>query len=156
MDAAAVGARIAALRKEKGLTQKQLAEQLHVTDKAVSKWERGLNFPDLALMEPLAQALGITVTKLLGLEESAPEEAVSAVSEVAQKEKEQIKKRRRSCAWHGIFMGILGFVGWLYCDWLMYEAGIAGWPRALHTLSMMAAETLVIYAILWLWNLKKL
>lgn len=41
MDAAATGKRIAELRRQKGWTQKQLAEQLHVTDKAVSKWERG-------------------------------------------------------------------------------------------------------------------
>ncbi|MBQ9165795.1 MAG: helix-turn-helix transcriptional regulator [Oscillospiraceae bacterium] len=156
MDAAAVGTRIAALRKEKGLTQKQLAEQLHVTDKAVSKWERGLNFPDLALMEPLAQALGITVVELLGLEESTQEETVSAVSEMAQKEREKIKKRLRSSAWYGIVLGILGFAGWLYCDWVMFEAGITGWPRGLHIWSMMAAEVLVIYSILWLWNLTKL
>lgn len=43
MDAAATGKRIAALRQQKCWTQKQLAEQLHVTDKAVSKWERGVS-----------------------------------------------------------------------------------------------------------------
>ena len=47
MDAQYTGEQISRLRKQKNLTQRQLAEQLHVTDKAVSKWERGVNFPDL-------------------------------------------------------------------------------------------------------------
>ena len=48
------GAFIAHTRKEQGLTQKALADKLHVTDKAISKWERGLCYPDLTLMEDLA------------------------------------------------------------------------------------------------------
>ena len=56
------GAFIAHTRREQGLTQKALADKLHVTDKAVSKWERGLCYPDLTLMEDLAVALGLTMT----------------------------------------------------------------------------------------------
>lgn len=59
------GAFIAEARKEKGMTQQSLADQLHVTDKAVSKWERGLCYPDLTLMENLAAALDLTVTELI-------------------------------------------------------------------------------------------
>jgi len=59
------GAFIAAARKEKGLTQQKLADQLHVTDKAVSKWERGVSYPDLTLMEALAAALDLTVAELI-------------------------------------------------------------------------------------------
>ena len=65
MDNLEFGAFIAQLRKEKNITQKELADQLHVTDKAVSKWETGKGFPDLKLMEPLAQALGISVIELM-------------------------------------------------------------------------------------------
>lgn len=53
------------LRKEKGLTQKDLAEQLGITDKAISKWERGLSSPDIALLEDLSQILDITVLELI-------------------------------------------------------------------------------------------
>lgn len=53
------------LRKEKGITQKQLAEQLYLSDKAVSKWERGLSFPDISLLIPLAKILEVTTTELL-------------------------------------------------------------------------------------------
>ncbi|MEG0014270.1 MAG: helix-turn-helix transcriptional regulator, partial [Cellulosilyticaceae bacterium] len=53
------------LRKEKGLTQKQLAEQLFLSDKAVSKWERGLSFPDISLLIPLSKILEVTTTELL-------------------------------------------------------------------------------------------
>ena len=60
MDAGKTGALIAEARREKNMTQKELAGLLHVTDRAVSKWERGLNFPDIALLEPLAEALGLT------------------------------------------------------------------------------------------------
>lgn len=52
-------------RRQKGWTQNDLAERLHVTDRAVSKWERGINAPDLSLLEPLAQALEVTTTALI-------------------------------------------------------------------------------------------
>ena len=55
MDNIRFGSFVAQLRKERGLTQKELAQRLHVTDKAVSKWETGRGFPDLKLLEPLAQ-----------------------------------------------------------------------------------------------------
>ena len=53
------GSFIADNRKAAGLTQKALAERLHVTDKAVSKRERALSYPDVTLLEPLAEALGL-------------------------------------------------------------------------------------------------
>lgn len=65
MDVQKTGRLIAQARKERGLTQRELAKRLHVSDRAVSKWERGLNLPEAALFEPLCQALGITVTELL-------------------------------------------------------------------------------------------
>ena len=65
IDKAKFGAFVAQLRKEKGLMQKELAEKLYVSDKAVSKWERGLSIPDVTLLVPLAEILGITVTELL-------------------------------------------------------------------------------------------
>jgi len=65
MDNLKFGAFLAQLRKEKGLTQKELADRLSVTDKAVSKWETGKGFPDLKLMEPLAQELDVSLVELL-------------------------------------------------------------------------------------------
>ena len=65
IDKAKFGAFVAQLRKEKGLMQRDLAEKLYVSDKAVSKWERGLSIPDVAILVPLADILGVTVTELL-------------------------------------------------------------------------------------------
>ena len=59
------GAFLLQLRKEHGMTQKELAERLFVSDKAVSKWERGLSLPDIALLQPIADTLDVTVTELL-------------------------------------------------------------------------------------------
>ncbi len=64
MDQEKIGSFIASLRKEKHLTQAQLAELLDVTDKAVSKWEHGLCLPDAAKYEPLCTILGISVNEL--------------------------------------------------------------------------------------------
>ena len=61
MDKKEIGRKISATRKELGMTQKDLAEKLHVTDKSVSKWETGAHFPDIAIMENLAAALRISV-----------------------------------------------------------------------------------------------
>ena len=63
------GAFLARRRKERGMTQKELAEKLYVSDKAVSKWERGLSLPDIALLQPMAEALGVSVTEMLRGEE---------------------------------------------------------------------------------------
>jgi len=65
MDRTKTGALIAAARKEQNMTQKELAAALHVSDRAVSKWERGAGFPDISLLEPLADALGLGVLDLL-------------------------------------------------------------------------------------------
>ena len=51
------------LRKEKNLTQKDLAEKLYVSDKTVSKWERGLSMPNVVLLIPIADILDVTVTE---------------------------------------------------------------------------------------------
>ena len=71
MDKTEFGAFVAQNRKELGWTQRELAERLHVTDKAVSKWERGLSYPDVTLLEPLAGAFGMGVTELVSCRRSA-------------------------------------------------------------------------------------
>ena len=81
MDSGKTGTLIAEARKAKGLTQRQLAETLHISDRTVSKWERGAGFPDVALLEPLADALGLTVRSLLRGEAEPPEaESAGTVS----------------------------------------------------------------------------
>ena len=65
LDKQGFGIFLAQLRREKGWTQKELAERLFISDKAVSKWERGLSLPDISLLLPLAEALGVSVTELL-------------------------------------------------------------------------------------------
>ena len=59
------GRLIAEARKEKHMTQQELADQLHITGKAVSKWETGVSAPDVGLLIPLSETLGLTVTELL-------------------------------------------------------------------------------------------
>ena len=65
LDKEKFGEFIAKLRKEMGMTQKELAERLFVSDKAVSKWERGQSLPDITTLNPLADALGVTAAELL-------------------------------------------------------------------------------------------
>ena len=65
MDQLAIGKFIAECRKHKNLTQLQLAEKLNITDKAISKWERGIAMPDTSIMLLLCDILGISVNELL-------------------------------------------------------------------------------------------
>lgn len=68
MDAKKLGQFIAQLRKEQNMTQADLARKLQVTDKAVSKWERGVGLPDINSIEPLAEALGVSVAEVMKAE----------------------------------------------------------------------------------------
>ena len=65
MDQTKIGNFIAFLRKEQNLTQRELAERLGVTDRAVSKWENGRGMPDISLMRALCEELGISINELL-------------------------------------------------------------------------------------------
>ena len=73
MDQVKIGKFISQMRKEKGLTQKQLGEELLISDKTVSKWETGKGMPEVSLMLPLCEKLGINVNELL-TGERIPEE----------------------------------------------------------------------------------
>ena len=67
------GNMVAALRKEKGMTQLELAEKMGVTDKAVSKWERDLSFPDVSSIPKLAEILGVSVDELMQVKAESKE-----------------------------------------------------------------------------------
>ena len=70
MAATKFGLFVAEMRKENHMTQAELATKIKVTDKAVSRWERGLGFPDIHLLEPLAEALGVSVLELMKSEKN--------------------------------------------------------------------------------------
>ena len=100
MDAKRFGTFLALRRREKGMTQAALAEKIHVTDKAVSRWERGVGFPDISTLEPLADALDVSVLELMRAEKltetSIPqEEAAAAVRDTLATAREQRSKARQ-------------------------------------------------------------
>jgi len=111
------GAFVAELRKGKGFTQKELAGRLFLSDKAVSKWETGASLPDTALLIPLADLLGVSVTELLMCERMARSDTLEAnkvedivkaaitYGDEAPKRAYQVKSR-----W-GFFYGASLFIG---------------------------------------------
>ena len=119
MDNVKIGALIAAVRKERGLTQKELGRRLHVSDRAVSKWERGLNLPDAALFEPLCRELDISVTELLRgerQEATVPqlEQVVSDTVALAGRKERTIKWLKRLAI---VLLCVLGVIGKLWWDY---------------------------------------
>ena len=93
-----IGEIISSLRKEKGMTQNELAEKMNVTDKAVSKWERNLSCPDVNSISKLAEILGTTVDELL----NAPTK-----QEKSKLNLEALKSIYYGCA---ILFGTIGFI----------------------------------------------
>ena len=65
MDCAKIGSMIRMLRREREMTQRQLAERMNISDKTVSKWERGLGLPDISVLAQLSEILGVGMDKLL-------------------------------------------------------------------------------------------
>ncbi|WP_325199866.1 helix-turn-helix domain-containing protein [Oscillibacter sp.] len=92
MDTKATGALIAQRRKALALSQAELAERLHVTDKAVSRWETGRGMPGLDSLEPLSEALGLSVSELLSgkelTQEELPKAAGGQIMESMKREKQ--------------------------------------------------------------------
>ena len=109
------------LRKQKGFTQKELAQKLFVSDKAVSKWERGLSMPDIALLSPLAKLFDVTITELLSgqyireQEHMNMQEVESVVSETLKLSAKEEEKRRRQRKWWGIIYFACVIILFLEC-----------------------------------------
>ena len=110
-----MGQFIAELRKSRQMTQKELAEKLNITDKAVSKWERGLSYPDISLLRPLAESLGVTPGELLNGERNpetdtaANSETSATIDNVLQFADETVKIKTRTTRMRAV-LAVMGFV----------------------------------------------
>lgn len=99
MEQQMIGKFISTCRKEKGLTQMQLAEKLNITNRAISKWETGKSMPDVSLMLDLCNILGITVNELLSGERIAMENYQKRAEEnlmELQSKKEKVQREYNS------------------------------------------------------------
>lgn len=115
MDAKITGCFIAQLRKELGLTQKELAEKLEVTDKAISRWETGKGLPDTSLLKPLAEIFGVSVGELLSGKRMDDSQIKSQADHIIL---ESLSYEERQEKWKGIlryvFLGILVALGGMF------------------------------------------
>ena len=127
MEAKKFGQFIAGIRKEKKMTQAELAGKIHVTDKAISRWERGLGFPDIQTLEPLAQALGISVLELMRSERQETEkqdqqpeefrytqgEVVEMLQNAGDISRQQKKQDRNANVIAGIVLAAITIIVWM-------------------------------------------
>lgn len=114
------------------MTQKELAGLLHVTDRAVSKWERGLCAPDISLLEPLAAALGVTVMELISGERLKREEYTDeidlAVKNIITYSENEITQKTKALKKKGVCVHSFGMFGFAYpnsrSEWRYLGRGI--------------------------------
>ena len=114
MDALYTGNKISQLRKQHNMTQKDLAQLLSVTDKAVSKWERGINFPDLMTLEKIAEVLHTSVVELLGIEQQSSQQVATEITEIANAEKQRLHREIRWRGWLNVIVGIAIYTYFIY------------------------------------------
>lgn len=127
MNSQKTGQLIAQQRGALGLTQKQLASQLHISDRTVSRWERGVGFPDLSLLEPLADALGLSMIELLRGEHLPPEQQPTPQTEhtardVLNSAGEMVRKTARRFRWLLTALAALVVLAGAVCLWLAARA----------------------------------
>ena len=82
MEKKTFGTIVAELRKAKGMTQADLAQKMGITDKAVSKWERDLSYPDIASIPRLAEILGVSVDELMSAEKAGSNKKLSDMEDI--------------------------------------------------------------------------
>ena len=144
MDQIKIGKFISECRKKQNLTQLELAEKLHVTDRAVSKWERGKSMPDSLIMLELCEILKISVNELLNGEHINDEEYISKRDELIiqiAKQKENSDKRMLTFEW---IFGILTFIS---AGALLAVASLVAMEEWLSILlSIVAVVIILIYA----------
>ena len=116
MDQLKIGKFIAQCRKKAGLTQMQLAEKLGITDKAISKWERGMAMPDTSIMLKLCDILGISVNELLSGEEINMEHNDQKNEQLLLDMAKELEKKNKTiwnAMWTIMTVSIIGLIGGL-------------------------------------------
>ena len=140
MDATRLGLFVDEKRKENHMTQAELATKIKVTDKAVSRWERGLGFPDINSLEPLAEALGVSVLELMKSEkivetniqcgdaDTVLTDTIKAVEHQKQVERQQEKRMILitigAVAMLSIFALFIDNIGWRMENILFTSVGV--------------------------------
>lgn len=148
MDAKKFGTFIATLRKENNMTQVDLAQKLQVTDKAVSKWERGLGFPDINTIEPLADALGVSVLEIMRSERIAEIEVTRDTASAALTDTFELVKLQRKAERKSIFKIAGGIAACLFLIFLIDGMGWLGFIMAYFpVICLLGSIALLIYGV---------
>ncbi|MBO5360756.1 MAG: helix-turn-helix domain-containing protein [Clostridia bacterium] len=116
MDQIKIGRFIAECRKKANLTQMQLAEKLGITDKAISKWERGVSMPDSSIMLELSDILGISVNELLSGEKISMENNNQKNEQLLLEMAKELEKKNKTiwvAMWTIMTVSIIGLIGGL-------------------------------------------
>ena len=160
MDAKVFGVFLGRIRRQKGLTQAELAKQLNVTDKAVSRWERGVGLPDINLLEPLADALGISLADLMHCRESQEDQQESATLEDFL----SMLQRQKLAGWHSVrsamfwlavifaICGVLLCRGTIMVQWRADNSGIVAFHE-MQSIIIFPLLTIGEFFTLELWNI---
>lgn len=136
-----IGKFIAESRKQKKLTQADLAEKLGVTDRTISNWETGKNMPDLSLFKPLCDILGITINELMSGEKINDDEYDKKLEENFINTIDYIDKKNISDNYvRSIFWLVIGIVGICLSQFVFIDSEIVGY---LNIVSII----LIIYSI---------
>lgn len=148
MDAKKFGTFIATLRKENNMTQVELAQKLQVTDKAVSKWERGLGFPDINTIEPLADALGVSVLEIMRSERIAETEITQDTASAALTDIFEFVKLQRKAERKSIFKIAGGVAACLFLIFLIDGMGWLGFAMVYFpVICLLSGIALLIYGV---------
>lgn len=116
-----IGKFIQELRKEKGLTQEELAEKLGITKNAVSKWERGISLMDLSLLKPLSEILDVSITEILSGDRIDDKSLKNVSEEVVKNTVEYSDKKIKKSRIKNIIFSILLVVGLMFVCFLSYK-----------------------------------
>ena len=136
---------ISQLRKEKGLTQKQLADAIGVTDKAVSRWETAKNYPDIELLEQIAHFFDVTVSELLE-GKRIPKKNLADISE--NQVVEQIKNNKKNKKKYQLTIAvILCIIMALFSLLVVLEPGIVGYDDSIGFLFLFMGPFIPLLAI---------
>lgn len=145
MDQIKIGNFIAQCRKEKNMTQRQLADKLGVSDKTVSKWETGKGIPDAGCMVPLCEALGISVNELLTGEkipedeyQEKAEQTMVALAEM-KSEVEDVKRKvisvdegvKKGVSFGAVLAMVISYHTYSSIGWAIFH-GILGWVYVIY------------------------